>query len=85
MRADGACRQMSPAREMAPRVRGAYVVSGQRLMCDDVEQAPRRRPVQRPAEIWWWSKETCCVARLVVLVLVLVRGWRLGNVRQSER
>ena len=47
MPADGACRQMSPAREMAPRARGAYVVSGQRLMCDDVEQAPRRRPVQR--------------------------------------
>ena len=38
-------------------------------------------PVQRPAEIWWWSKATCCVTRLVVLV----RGWRLGNVRQSER
>ena len=66
---------------VAPRARGADVVSGQRLLCDDVEHAPRRRPVQRPAEIWWWSKATCCVTRLVVLV----RGWRLGNVRQSER
>ena len=45
----GACQQMSPAPRVAPRSRGADVVSGQRLMCDECRARSRRRPVQRPA------------------------------------